>query len=195
MAVMLAVAVLVPFAWLLGTFPSAALVAKAHGRDITREGSGNPGASNTLRVLGWRAGLLVLLIDIAKGAGAAAVGLAVGGRAGAVVLGVAAVLGHSFPLYRKGGKGIATAGGALLVLYPLIALPLAVVWFVVARVLHKASLASLLCAVVFPIAVWAFGYALWEVAATAAIAVFVIARHRANIRRLLHRQELGLGRT
>jgi glycerol-3-phosphate acyltransferase PlsY len=69
------------------------------------------------------------------------------------------------------------------------------VWFVVARVLHKASLASLLCAVVFPIAVWAFGYALWEVAATAAIAVFVIARHRANIRRLLHRQELGLGRT
>ena len=195
MAVMLVVALLVPVAWLLGTFPSAALVGKAHGRDITREGSGNPGASNTMRVLGWRAGLLVLLIDIAKGAAAAEVGLAVGGRAGAVVLGAAAVLGHTFPLYRKGGKGIATAGGALLVLYPLIALPLAVVWFVVARVLHKASLASLLCAVLFPIAVWAFGYALWEVAATVAIAVFVITRHWANIRRLLHRQELGMGRT
>ena len=60
------------------------------------------------------------------------------------MLGVAAVVGHTFPLNRKGGKGVAAAGGVLVVLYPLIVVGLAVVWFVVARVLHKASLASLL---------------------------------------------------
>src|SRR6185312_6241834 len=111
---MLAVVLLVPVAWLLGTFPSAVLVARAHGRDVTREGSGNPGASNVARLMGW--------------------------RAGAFVLGLAAIVGHTFPLYRKGGKGVATAAGALIVLYPLIVLGLAVVWFVVARLLHKASL-------------------------------------------------------
>ena len=94
---MLAIALLVPVAWLLGTFPSAQLVARAHGRDILKEGSGNPGASNVGRVLGWKAGALVLLLDFTKGAIAAGVGLAVGGRPGAFVLGVAAVVGHMLP--------------------------------------------------------------------------------------------------
>src|SRR5689334_4239032 len=114
--------VLVPAAWLLGTFPSAPLVARAHGHDVTKEGSGNPGASNVARLAGWRAGLLVLVLDFAKGAAAAGVGMAVYGRGGAFALGVAAVIGHTFPLYRKGGKGVAAAAGMLVVLYPLIVL-------------------------------------------------------------------------
>ena len=105
------VAILVPFAWLLGTFPSATLVAKAKGHDILTEGSGNPGASNVGRLLGWRYGLLVLVMDFAKGALAAGVGLAIDGRPGAFVLGAAAIVGHTFPLYRKGGKGVAAGGG------------------------------------------------------------------------------------
>jgi hypothetical protein len=68
---------LVPLAWLLGTFPSALLVARAWGVDITKEGSGNPGASNVARVLGWRFGLIVMLMDFSKGAIAAGAGLAV----------------------------------------------------------------------------------------------------------------------
>ena len=156
------VAALVPVAWLLGTFPSAQLVARAHGRDILKEGSGNPGASNVARLLGWRAGALVLLLDFAKGALAAG-RHAIGGRAGACVLGVAAVVGHTFPLYRKGGKGVATAGGALVVLYPFIVVGLAVVWFVVARLLHKASLASLLATVLFPVAVVGARLRPWEI--------------------------------
>src|SRR6476620_10150759 len=155
---MVAVAILVPLAWLLGTFPSAQLVARAHGRDILKEGSGNPGASNVGRLLGWKAGALVLLLDFSKGAIAAGVGMAIGGRPGACVLGVAAVIGHTVPLYRKGGKGVAAAGGALVVLYPLIVVGLALVWFVVARLLHKASLASLLTTILFPAAVAAFQY-------------------------------------
>ena len=187
------VVALVPVGWLLGTFPSAVLVARAHGHDVTREGSGNPGASNVARLVGWRAGALVLLLDFAKGALAAGGGLLIGGRAGAFTLGVAAVVGHTFPLWRKGGKGVAAAGGALVVLYPLIVVGLAVVWFVVARLLHKASLASLLATVLFPASVAALRYDAWEIAAVSALALLVIARHLGNIRRLLRRQEIDLG--
>ena len=189
---MVVVAILVPVAWLLGTFPSALLVARAHGRDIMQEGSGNPGASNVHRLLGWKAGALVLLSDFAKGAAAAGAGLAIGGRAGACVLGVSAVVGHTYPLYRKGGKGVAAAGGALIVLYPFVVLGLGVAWFVVARVLHKASLASLLATILFPIAVFVLGYDRWEVGVVGALALLVVVRHAANIRRLLRREEIDL---
>lgn len=190
---MLIVALVAPLAWLLGTFPSAQLIARFHGRDILREGSGNPGASNVARLLGWRAGAIVLLLDFAKGAIAAGAGMVIGGRAGACTLGVAAVIGHTFPLYRKGGKGVAAAGGALVVLYPLIVVGLAVVWFVVARLLHKASLASLLTTILFPVAVAVFRYDAWEIIAVAALAALVVLRHLGNIRRLLRRQEIDLG--
>jgi glycerol-3-phosphate acyltransferase PlsY len=190
---MLAVVLLVPVAWLLGTFPSAVLVARAHGRDVMREGSGNPGASNVARLVGWRAGALVLVLDFAKGALAAGAGYAVGGRPGAFALGIAAIVGHTFPIFRKGGKGVATAAGALVVLYPLIVLGLAVVWFVVARLLHKASLASLLGVVLFWVAAVVMDYDLWEIVLLSALAILVISRHFGNIRRLLRRQENDLG--
>jgi acyl phosphate:glycerol-3-phosphate acyltransferase len=190
---MIAVALLVPLAWLLGTFPSANLVARGKGRDILREGSGNPGASNVARLLGWKYGLAVLVMDFAKGAVAAGVGHAVGGRPGAYVLGIAAVIGHTFPLYRKGGKGVATAAGMLTVLFPLIVAGLAVVYVVVARVLHKTSLASLLMTILFPIAALVAGYAIWEVCVLGALAAVIIIRHAANIRRLLRHEENELG--
>jgi glycerol-3-phosphate acyltransferase PlsY len=159
---------------------------------VLAEGSGNPGASNVARLAGWRAGALVLLLDFAKGAAAAGAGLAVYGRVGAYVLGIAAVVGHTFPIYRKGGKGVAAAGGMLVVLYPLIVLTLAVVWALIARVLHKASLASLLCTIAFPVAVGVMGYDAREVVAVSALAVLVLVRHAANIRRLLRREEIDL---
>src|SRR6478609_7976883 len=107
-------------AYFLGTFPTAVLVARVGGHDVLTEGSGNPGASNVARLMGWKAGLVVLLADFAKGAIASGVGLAVAGRGGAFTLGIAAVVGHMFPVTRrlKGGKGVATAGGMLIVLYP-----------------------------------------------------------------------------
>src|SRR5690349_2812594 len=189
---MLAVVLLVPVAWLLGTFPSAVLVARAHGHDVMTEGSGNPGASNVARLVGWRAGALVLVIDFAKGALAAGIGMATYGRVGAFAMGAAAVLGHTFPLYRKGGKGVATAAGMLVVLYPLIVLGLAPVWAIVARVLHKASLASIIVTVAFPVAALFMGYDGWEVIVLAAMALLVLGRHTANIRRLLRREEIDL---
>lgn len=189
---MLLTALLVPVGYLLGMFPTAVLVARAKGVDVTSEGSGNPGASNVARLLGWKWGAMVMAADFAKGALAAGLGMAAGGRAGAYFVGAAAVIGHTFPLGRKGGKGVAAAGGMLVVLFPLIVLGLFAVWLFVARVLKKASIASLLVTVLFPVTVAALGYDWPEIVVISALAVFIIVRHAANIRRLVRREEHGL---
>jgi acyl phosphate:glycerol-3-phosphate acyltransferase len=195
MPAMVLVACLIPVAYLVGTFPSAGLVARTQGRDVLREGSGNPGASNVFRLLGWKAGLVVLLIDIGKGAGAAGVGVAIDGHRGGFILGVAAVIGHVFPVQRrfKGGRGVATAAGVLAVIFPLETAILAVVWFGIARGLRKASVASIVCAIAFPIIVAARGRSVLDISVTAGLAALVVARHFANVRRLVRGQELGLG--
>jgi len=191
-----AVFVLVPFAYFLGTFPSASIVARRAGHDVTREGSGNPGASNVTRMLGWKAGLVVLLLDMGKGALAAGVGLALDGHRGAYILGVAAVLGHVFPITRKfkGGRGVATAGGVLVVLFPLPIAILAIVWFAIARGLKKASIASVVCAVLFPVIVAVRGGSRLDIAVTSGLAAIVVVRHFANLRRLVRGEEPGLER-
>jgi acyl phosphate:glycerol-3-phosphate acyltransferase len=192
-----AVLVLVPFAYLLGTFPSASLVARRAGKDVTQEGSGNPGASNVTRMLGWRAGLVVLLLDMGKGALAAGVGLALDGHRGAYILGVAAVIGHVFPVFRRfrGGRGVATAGGVLVVLFPLTIAILAIVWFAIARGLKKASVASVVCAVLFPVIVAVRGGSALDIAVTSGLAAIVVVRHFANLRRLVRGEEHGLAVT
>ena len=188
---MVAALLLIPVAYLLGTFPSAAIVARAGGHDVLREGSGNPGASNVARLMGWKAGLLVMVADFSKGALAAGVGLALDGHRGAYVLGVAAVLGHMLPATRrfKGGKGVATGGGVLVVVFPLIVVGLGVVWFVIARVLKRASIASLVIAVAFPLLVWLTGGSALDIAVISAMAVVVILRHASNLRRLVRGEE------
>ena len=186
---------LVPVAYLLGTFPSAGLAARTRGRDIQREGSGNPGASNAFRVLGWKAGLFVLAMDVGKGAAAAGVGVAIDGHRGAFILGSAAVLGHVFPITRhlKGGRGVATAAGVMAVVFPLEIALLAVVWVAIARGLHKASVASIVCAIALPVIVAARDRSALDLAVTAGLAALVVARHLANVRRLVRGEEHGLG--
>ncbi len=182
-------ALLIP-AYLLGTFPTAIIVGRRQGRDVTREGSGNPGASNTYRTLGRRAGAVVLVGDLAKGAVAAGGGLLVADRAVAVGCGLAAVLGHVAPLTRRlrGGKGVATAAGAAAVLLPGPALVLAVLWAVVTKVTATASAGSIVVAVGLPLSAAVVGRPAGEVAAFAACAALVVARHRGNLVRL-HRGE------
>jgi glycerol-3-phosphate acyltransferase PlsY len=188
------IALLVPVAYLLGTFPSADVVARRRGVDVTAAGSGNPGASNAFRLLGWRAGVLVFAMDAAKGALAAGAGLLVAGDAGAYILGVAAIVGHMFPITRhfKGGRGVATGAGVLLVIFPWLTLASVVLWFAVVLVTHKASLASIAVAIAFPIAVALTGNSWADVVVIAAVALLVLARHAPNLRRLLRGDELGL---
>jgi len=178
--------VLVVPAYLLGTIPTAILVGRREGRDPTREGSGNPGASNTFRTMGRRAGAVVLAGDVAKGALAAGLGLATGNRAVGVACGLAAVVGHVFPITRgrRGGKGVATGAGMAIVLLPGVTLVLAAVWLVAVQVFRAASVGSVLVAVGFPLGAWLVGRPPGEVAAFAAGSLLIVLRHRDNLDRL-----------
>lgn len=194
---MIASLALVPLAYLVGTFPTAQLVGRSGGRDVLREGSGNPGASNVYRLMGRGPAALVFAGDVLKGALPAAVGLLLWGHAGGYALGAAAVVGHVFPVSRRfrGGRGVATAGGLALALYPLVSLGLIVVFFLVSALTHRASLASLVIAVALPVAVWATGEAVAEVALLGGVSALVVLRHLPNLRRLLRGQELRVGRS
>lgn len=184
---------LVPVAYVLGTFPSAVMVARSRGVDILAEGSGNPGASNVARVLGTKWGALVFVLDALKGALPALVGLALGTRLGAYVLISAAVLGHMLPATRRfvGGKGVATMGGAMLAMHPIISSILLAAWIVVRKTTRKASMASLLITVGLPIGVAVAGAPGWEVVYVVTLCVLVLIRHIDNIRRLIKRRELS----
>ena len=187
---------LVP-AYLLGTFPTAILVGRREGRDLTTEGSGNPGASNTFRTLGRRAGAVVLVGDVAKGALAAGTGLATGHRGVGVACGLAAVLGHVAPATRRfrGGKGVATGAGMAAVLLPLVALALAAVWAASVRLAGgAASVGSVAVAAGLPLGALAIGRPGAEVAAFAACGALVVSRHRENLDRLRRGEERSLTR-
>jgi glycerol-3-phosphate acyltransferase PlsY len=174
-------------AYAAGTFPTAQLVGRRFGRDPTREGSGNPGATNVYRTAGRRAGAMVALGDLLKGALPATVGYLVDGRPLATVAWIAAVAGHVAPLTRKlrGGKGVATGAGGAVVLHPLVAAALALVFVVVVRLTRRASAGSLAIAVLLPVGVAIVGRPAWEVVAAAALGALVLVRHGANVRRLL----------
>lgn len=186
---------LVP-AYLLGTFPNAALVARSRGIDIQQVGSGNPGASNVARVMGTKWGVVVFILDGLKGAIPAAAGLLLDNRAAAYGMLAAGVLGHMFPITRRfrGGKGVATMGGGALVLQPIVSLGLLAFWVIVRKLSGKASIASLAIMIGLPVAVAVKGAPGWEVAALAGCNTLVLLRHVDNIKRLLAGRELSASR-
>ena len=178
-------------AYLLGTFPTAALIGRVTGHDPTAEGSGNPGATNVLRTSGRWAGAAVLAVDVAKGALAAGLGLLVGDHTLGVIAGAAAVLGHVAPVSRRfrGGKGVATAAGASAVVFPVLSLILGVVFVITVAITRRVSVGSLVLALLLPVGVALGGWSGIEVLVTAGVSLVVIARHHENIRRLIRREE------
>lgn len=188
---MLGAALVVVAGYVLGTFPTAALVGRVTGHDPTAEGSGNPGATNVYRTSGRGAGLAVLAIDVVKGALAAALGLLVGDHLLGLAAGAAAVLGHIAPVGRRfrGGKGVATASGMAIVLYPGLSLVMGVVFAVTVAVTRRSSVGSLVLALLLPIGVALTGHRGTEVLMAAGVSLVVIARHHENIRRLIRREE------
>jgi glycerol-3-phosphate acyltransferase PlsY len=199
--VSLIVLALIPAAYVIGMFPSAPLVARSRGVDITTQGSGNPGASNVSRVLGWKSGVLVFALDAAKGAIAAGGGWVISGRASAYICVAAAALGHMYPVLRRfggkrfaGGKGVATVGGAMFVLEPIVSSILLAVWFAVSRLTKKASVASIAIIALLPIGAALVGTPGWEIGAMVTLGVLVMLKHTDNIKRLIRREELALGK-
>lgn len=182
--------------YLLGSLPFGYLVAKAHGVDIFKAGSGNPGATNVKRVLGAKAGNMVFALDALKGAVAAGWPMlpflhAPDARMMGLVGVIAAVLGHSFSVFTKfkGGKGVATAAGGLVVLMPISCGIGAAVWVLTFLVTRYVSLGSILAAVAVPTSSWLRGNPLPLNIVATGLGLFVIIRHRENIRRLLNGTE------
>jgi acyl phosphate:glycerol-3-phosphate acyltransferase len=173
--------------YLVGAIPFGYLVARAKGIDIFKVGSGNIGATNVTRALGRGAGLLVLVLDMLKGVIPAVVAYQVLGRQElAFLAGAFAVVGHTLsPFLRfKGGKGIATGMGALIGTSPLVALGAALVFIVLMIITRIVSFSSLIGAIlVIPLAIF-FRDPPLLIAAYVLVVLFIIYRHRANIKRL-----------
>ncbi|MGI6488626.1 MAG: glycerol-3-phosphate 1-O-acyltransferase PlsY [Syntrophomonadaceae bacterium] len=189
-------AVMVILAYLLGSIPFSFVVSRWLGRvDIRFQGSGNIGATNVLRSAGLGYALLAVVGDIVKGMLAAWLGLLVGG----VVLGAwcaaAAVIGHCWPVYLqfRGGKGVATSAGVLLVLTPRVFLALLVIFVATVAIFRIVSVGSLVAAIVNPVVI-AVIYQSWPLIVMGAIlSLIVIYRHHSNINRLRRGIEPRLG--
>ncbi len=193
-----AAAALVGIAYLLGSVAFAVLLVRfSTGKDIRTEGSGNAGATNVLRSHGKRLGVAVAALDVAKGALAVVlVRLATGDPRYAAAAAFAAVLGHVFPLYYgfRGGKGVATAVGAFLVLAPWPTLVCVGIFVLVVATTRYVSLGSVVAIVLLPpVAGLLFHAPRAMVVAAAATAVLVVLKHRDNLERLAHGKERKLG--
>lgn len=193
--------------YLLGSFPSAYIAGRLVGVDIRRHGSGNVGATNAWRVLGWKAGIAVGILDILKGYLSVALipRIPLGTEVDPLYLGIAggasALLGHVFPVWLgfKGGKGVATGTGVLLGLMPLPMAAAALVFAAAALTTRTVSVGSLSAVASLPLATYLldrftpleYPRPLFWLAL--ALAAFVTWTHRSNIRRLVRGQELSFG--
>jgi glycerol-3-phosphate acyltransferase PlsY len=176
--------------FLLGALPFSFILGKLfRGIDIRKEGSGNPGATNALRVLGKPLGFTTLLLDIGKGWAAvefAIHAMRINYEWGLVLAGLAAVLGHIFTpfLNFKGGKGVATTFGIFLAFTPMATFATILVFLVTVTLSRYVSLGSILSAICFPIFIYCFNrHPLYIILATV-LGIFIIWRHRTNIQRL-----------
>lgn len=188
-------------AYLAGSFPTAYLVGKANGVDLRTVGSGNLGATNVFRTLGWKWGLLVYLADGLKGLLPTmllptAVGVA-GGWPWGVAIGVLAILGHVKPIFlmgKGGGKGVATASGVFFALAPIAGAIAVLAFAIVVAFTRYVSLGSLVAAVVLPVVIVIQARAVTPLTIVATvIAAFVFWTHRENISRLLRGEERRIG--
>jgi glycerol-3-phosphate acyltransferase PlsY len=182
-------AIVVAAGYVAGSMPFGYwLVRAVKHDDIRRHGSGNIGATNVWRAYGRRLGVPVMLLDVLKGLVPALVATLVVGKWAGVLAGGAAMLGHWRPLFMgfaKGGKMVATAGGTLLGVAPLVGLAAAGVWILCFVLLRYASAASMLAAVSIPLLAWAFGEPWPVIGFGVGAAAAVVVLHRANVRRLL----------
>jgi acyl phosphate:glycerol-3-phosphate acyltransferase len=175
------------FGYLAGSVPFAFLLARRAGIDVRIAGSGNVGAANVLRTAGARRALLVMLLDVAKGAAAVVLAhAAIGGVAAGALTGAAAIVGHIYPVWLRfhGGKGVAVAAGVFSVLAPAATAIAALLFLVTVWMTRYVSLGSVAATLALPPAAWLAGESCAVVFAAAGTASLILFRHRANLRRL-----------
>lgn len=182
------------FGYLLGSIPFGLILTRMAGLgDVRKIGSGNIGATNVLRTGNKKLAAATLLLDALKGTAAAAIASLWGVEAG-IAAGLAAFLGHLFPVWLsfKGGKGVATYIGVLLGLAPLMVLVFIAVWLAMAKISRYSSLSALVATVVIPVVLYVTGQE--KVALLFAVMTLITwVKHRANIQRLLAGTESKIG--
>lgn len=193
--------VLLACSYLAGATPTSYWVGRVfHGIDLREHGSGNLGATNALRILGWRSAVPVLAVDVFKGFAPVWFfpALAGGSFTWTMAFGAAAIFGHMFSLWVgfRGGKGVGTSAGVFLALAPAAVGAAFLVWIVTALTTRFVSVASMTAALALPVCVALTAHRggdalIWF---SAALAAFVIWAHRSNIRRLLRGEENRFGR-
>ncbi|MGF2615977.1 glycerol-3-phosphate 1-O-acyltransferase PlsY [Rossellomorea vietnamensis] len=185
------IALIIVLAYLLGSIPSGLIIGKAFfGKDIREHGSGNLGGTNSFRTLGIKAGMVVTIMDILKGTAAVLLPLLFDSELHMLIAGVAAVIGHMYPVFAnfRGGKAVATSGGVLLGYVPILFVLLLLVFFLCLFLTKYVSLSSIL------VAIFAFIYSLFTgdiplIIVIGALSFFVVYRHRANISRIINKTE------
>lgn len=178
-------------AYLLGSIPSALIVGKVgYNKDVRQHGSGNLGATNTFRVLGIKAGIIVTLADILKGTAATLLPLIFDADVHRLIIGLFAVIGHTYPIFAKmkGGKAVATSAGIILGINPLLFL-LMISTFIISLYISKyVSLSSIITGVITVILSFVFQNT-GLIIVTSLLTIFVIYRHRENLKRIKNKTE------
>lgn len=182
-------ALLIVAGYLLGSFPTGVVLGRYVGRDPRKGGSGNIGATNVTRTLGKKWGAVTLLVDVAKGALATWLGLRFGGLVVGLAAGFAAILGHCFPVWLKfaGGKGVATAFGAMVVVAPAVALVDVFIWIGVAIISRIPAVASVGAALAFVVLAHIHLRSFEIQVFSIAVFLVVLIRHRSNLGKLKRR--------
>ena len=187
---------LIVAAYLIGSVPFALLLARRLGtRDLRRIGSGNIGAANVLRTSGVRAGVTVMLLDIAKGAGSVMLVQRFDGGAVMAAAGLAAIVGHVFPVWLRfrGGKGVATACGVFSILTPVAVGPALAVFLGSVWMTRYISVGSILASVALPPIAYATGSPMPVLAVAMIASMLILVRHRTNLARVLAGTEQRIG--
>jgi len=182
--------------YLAGSVPFAFLLARRAGIDVRFAGSGNVGAANVMRTTGTRRAILVMSLDVAKGALAVALALVVhAGVTLTALAAAAAVVGHIYPVWLRfhGGKGVAVAAGVFAVLTPIATALAAGLFLVIVWLTRYVSLGSIAATVALPPAAWITGEPIAVVLAAAGSGGLILFRHRGNIRRLREGTERRMG--
>lgn len=177
--------------YLIGSIPFGYIVARLKGVDIRRHGSGNIGATNVWRTIGPGFGILVLALDALKGAAAVIIGKSTGMEGAELLAGMAAILGHAFPIYLgfKGGKIIATAAGVMLALAPPVLLIVFLVFSFTVLVFRYVSLGSVVAAISLPVVMFLFDYNWMYILFSLVVCLTAVLKHIPNIKRLVQGTE------
>jgi acyl phosphate:glycerol-3-phosphate acyltransferase len=184
------------FGYAMGSVPFAYLLARRAGIDVRVAGSGNVGAANVLRTTGMPLGMMVMTLDICKGAVTVlAASQATGSIDAMAAAGVAAVVGHVYPIWLRfhGGKGVAVAAGVFGVLAPPATMAAAIVFLVIVWLTRVVSLGSVAATVTLPSVAWLTGSPPPVLAAALGTGTLILFRHRANIRRMALGTERRMG--